>query len=127
MRQKDQDQVLIVNFCNSLKMKEVLNKLTYKVIEYNSSKGLEFEFVGIEGWEEFEKLVEIIEKKIFCKVVEKYDGPYSRFCLFEKEKLKFRLIQHPEVGNSLLAITQNDENNEIVRNLAHEVLKYYND
>lgn len=41
--------------------------MTYKVIEYNSSKGLEFEFVGIEGWDEFEKLVEILEKKYFVK------------------------------------------------------------
>ncbi len=100
--------------------------MDYKIIEYCSPKGLEFEFVGLEDWADFEILVEILEKHLECMVIEKYDGPYSRFCKFEKDGVEFRLMQHPELGNALLAMIQNNNNNQSIRKWANDVLNAYN-
>lgn len=98
--------------------------MNYKLSEFHSDKGLEIEFVGLEHWDDFERIVQVLLQHLACKIIEKYDGPYSRFCRMEKEGLEFRLMHHPELGNALLATIQTEDNNKLLRALGNLALEY---
>lgn len=98
--------------------------MTRKIIEFSSSKGIEFGFDGLDSWQDFDLLVNILTDKFGCKIIEKYDGPYSRFCRFELDGIQFRLINHPEFGNALNALVQDNRNNEFVRLFANKIINY---
>jgi len=83
------------------------------IVEHNTRERLEFDFVGLESWEDFDFLVCLLEKYIRVNIVEKIDSPYSKFCSFEKEGIKFELMYHPEIGNLLYLVNPNDKDNEL--------------
>ncbi|MDD2542604.1 MAG: hypothetical protein PHH28_16420 [Desulfuromonadaceae bacterium] len=92
------------------------------IIEYHSGKGLEFEFNGLESWGDFDLIYSVLVEKLQCEVVDKYDGPYSRYCEFRKEGIHFRLMNHPEIGNSLCSIIQDEASNNFLRQLTQLAL-----
>jgi len=93
------------------------------IIEYYSEKGLEIEFNGLEGWGDFELIFQVLRDDFQCKVIKRFDGPYSKYCEFIKDGIGFRLLNHPDIGNSLCLINQNEKDNEYLKQLAQNVLK----
>ncbi|MDP4107752.1 MAG: hypothetical protein Q8935_22725 [Bacillota bacterium] len=94
-----------------------------RIIEYESGQGLEFEFDGLEGWKEFESIVNVLHHKLDCEILEQHEGPYSKYCRMGKDGVLFRLINHPDLGNSLCLIEKDDTNNIFLRDLANQAMK----
>lgn len=95
-----------------------------RIVEYETQDGIEYEFFGFDSWEEFELLSEIISTRIKAHTLEKFEGPYSRFAYYEMNGLKFRLMYHSELGNSVSLVQQNKKDNMVLRDLANIVLDF---
>ena len=97
-----------------------------KIVEYETDDGIEYGFYGLDYWEDFDMLVKIISNNLNAIVIEKSEGPYSRYCKFSKQKIEFRLLYHPELGNTISAIYQSNHNSKYLKKLAQEVLSIVN-
>lgn len=94
-----------------------------KIIELKTHSGKEFILSGFEGWEEFDTILRLLEKDYGCLEIEKVIGPYSKYCKLEKGDLLFELRNHPEIGNSLCLIQQNDRKNVLLKKLLEDIIK----
>ena len=72
-------------------------KINIRVFQELGKKGLKFECVG--GWDDFEILANIIEKKIKAVKIEELDGIWTRVYWYKKDDLTFGLHYHEDIGN----------------------------
>lgn len=98
--------------------------MTIRIIEASSSKGLELSFFGLDDLDGFNIILDILTKKITCNKIDQYEGPFSTYCSLKKNRLKFRLINHPDLGNSLCLLEQNEKDNENLKKIANEILNH---
>ena len=68
-----------------------------------------FEFVGYDGWNEFDILLSILTNQMRYQVIETLDGIYSRHCTLEKAGFVFKLMYHEDFGNCLCNQKQKDD------------------
>jgi hypothetical protein len=89
--------------------------------EGENEKGLiEFYLVGLECFEDFDKVLDVLVNVSKAKVIEKIDGIYSRIGRLEVKGIEFKLIYHEDVGTYLYVINQTPSSNNQLR----EILQY---
>jgi len=82
-----------------------------------------FEFIGYEGWDEFDNLLSILTNQMECNVIEKLDGIYSRHYTLEKGNFVFKLMFHEDFGNCLCNQNKkNDDYYDDLERIAREIV-----
>ena len=67
-----------------------------------------FEFVGLNHWDDFDRLLAVLTDILGYKLQEKLDGIYSRHCILDKEGFTFKLLYHEDFGNCLCNQSKKD-------------------
>lgn len=88
----------------------------------DEKEAVEFYLVGLECFEDFDMVTNILTSYHDCRMIEKLDGIYSRIGRFTKDGIEFKLIFHEDVGNYLCVIEQSEENNKILRKILQDAI-----
>ena len=96
-----------------------------KIFEYDIETGRVFEFNGLEYIEDFELIGEIIINELKAKVIDKMEGPTANIYKFDKDGIKFKLINSLNFGNSLMLIEQKNEDIGFLRKFAEKTYDIY--
>ena len=99
-----------------------------KIVKHNSNDGkADFEFVGFELWDDFDTLTNILTTQLNAKVLETLEGIYSRYCTFEMNNIKFKLMYHEDTGNCLCPLQSGENDILLLENLAYKMLPFIKD
>jgi len=94
-----------------------------RIVKHISDDGkVDFEFIGLESWEDFDTLLSILETNMNAKIISKLEGIYSRHCILEIENITFKLMYHEDMGNCLCPSHNSEEEIKYLENLAHNML-----
>lgn len=92
-----------------------------RIAEVNDEKnGIEFYFVGLKHWDDFELISKVIISKHHFDETEKLDGIAIRKRVFSNNEFTFILMHDDHVGN--YAYCQNQSDNKKLSGLVHQVL-----
>jgi len=88
---------------------------------------VDFEFIGLESWEDFDTLLNILETNMNTKIISKLEGIYSRHCMLEVDNIVFKLMYHEDTGNCLCPSQSSEEEIKYLGNLTHNILALIGD
>jgi hypothetical protein len=99
--------------------------IVVKIVKHIANDGrIDIEFVGLELWEDFDTLTNILITYMEAKVVDTLEGIYSRYWTFEVENISFKLMYHEDTGSCLSPIQGNEDDIIFLENLAHKMLPF---
>ncbi|MFC4766973.1 hypothetical protein [Effusibacillus consociatus] len=91
--------------------------------EGENEKGLiEFYLVGLECFDDFDAVLDVLVNVSNAKVIEKIDGIYSRIGKLEVKDTEFKLIYHEDVGIYLYVINQSPASNNLLRKILQNLV-----
>ncbi len=90
-------------------------------IEKNRDGSTEIYFVGVEHWDDFDLILELLQQENDCKILSNQELLYTRRADLLKSGVKFQLIQDDMLGNYLY--TNEDSAVSILDQLANKVIK----
>lgn len=94
-----------------------------KIAENINKKNItEFDFVGLESWDCFDLIVQIIKCEFHFEQIEEIDGIAVRKRRFSDGNFDFILMHDDHVGN--YAYSEKQSNNEKLRVLVYQVLEF---
>lgn len=83
-----------------------------------------FDFVNLDGWDDFEIVGNILEQQLEAKKIDSLEGPYSRFWIYDLDGLIFKLHGDQDYGTDMYLVEQNDSDNAKLKELAELVITY---
>jgi hypothetical protein len=78
----------------------------------------EYHVSEIEGWDDFESLVEFIVRRFSAVVIDKLDGICSRTWILRVGELDFTVKHHDDIGNFFFVAESSAENQELMKAIA---------
>ena len=93
-----------------------------RIVENVNKKDIvEFDFVGLEYWDDFDVIENIIINKFAFLKLEELDGVAIRKRVFSKDNFKFILMHDDHVGNFVFCEIESDVNK--LRVLTQKILE----
>jgi len=88
---------------------------------FNDDGSVEIYFVGVELWDEFDLILDLLQNQNKCKILSNKEMIYIRKAELSWENINFELIQDDMLGNYILSRNPIDFDN--LEKLANHVMK----
>lgn len=91
---------------------------------FNDDGSIEIYFVGVELWDEFDLILDLLQNENKCKILSNKEMIYIRKAELSWENINFELIQDDMLGNYILSRNPDDfDNLEILANYVMRGIK----
>jgi hypothetical protein len=102
-----------------------------EIIESKFDDGIYIKFKNLKYIDDYDILVEIIDKNIEIELIENIDGIWSRYRTYKAKNFIFQLMYHEDLGNCLRLPLNRDssldkEHYELLREMGKEVMTLFN-
>jgi hypothetical protein len=86
------------------------------------SNQLEFYLVGLENFDNFDVVIDLLKHEKQIEIIETVEGMYSRSLKFDIANDHFELIYHEDVGVYAFSLTQSDLLNNLLRDILQNIV-----
>jgi hypothetical protein len=92
------------------------------IAEFNNEAGItEFHFIGADGWNDFERISEVLVRAIGARVIDRIEGPDTKAATLEKSGSEFKVKHYDGLGNYMFQLTPGRSDYDLVRSLSNLV------
>ena len=78
----------------------------------------EYHVVGVDGWEDFEAIVEFIVRRFSAEIMDRLDGICSRTWILRSGDVDFVVKHHDDIGNYFFSAESSPEKEKLLRAVA---------
>ena len=79
----------------------------------------EYHVSGIDGWDDFESVVEFMVRRFSAEVVDKLDGIWSRIWTLQVVDIDFTVKHHDDIGIFFFVAESSPEKQKLMKSIAN--------